>query len=178
MTFLKLSFPRPTYISVSTPIVSDLISVKYIIPKLFEGIDAKLSDEERKGRIDIQYRKAAGQHVIIELKRPNRTVSVYDLGKQIEKYRSGMLKILEQMDLPHEPVEFVCLLSKPPVESANPNGKEVVRKILEAQNARYVDYDVLLSNAYRSYQDYLIHRSAMDRIHDVIKEIDDYGAEC
>ena len=32
MTFLKLSFPRPTYISVSTPIVSDLISVKYIIP--------------------------------------------------------------------------------------------------------------------------------------------------
>ena len=34
MTFLKLSFPRPTYISVSTPIVSDLISVKYIIPIL------------------------------------------------------------------------------------------------------------------------------------------------
>ena len=33
MTFLELSFPRPTYISVSTPIVSDLISVKYIIPK-------------------------------------------------------------------------------------------------------------------------------------------------
>ena len=32
MTFLELSFPRPTYISVSTPIVSDLISVKYIIP--------------------------------------------------------------------------------------------------------------------------------------------------
>ena len=35
MTFLELSFPRPTYISVSTPIVSDLISVKYIIPHDF-----------------------------------------------------------------------------------------------------------------------------------------------
>ena len=37
MTFLKLSFPRPTYISVSTPIVSDLISVKYIIPLRIHG---------------------------------------------------------------------------------------------------------------------------------------------
>ena len=38
MTFLELSFPRPTYISVSTPIVSDLISVKYIIPIDFSDL--------------------------------------------------------------------------------------------------------------------------------------------
>ena len=40
MTFLELSFPRPTYISVSTPIVSDLISVKYIIPQFSANIYA------------------------------------------------------------------------------------------------------------------------------------------
>ena len=141
---------------------------------LFSEINADLTDEEKNGRLDIQYRKTAGQHVIIELKRPDRVVSVFDLGKQIEKYRSGMLRILDAMGTPHEPVEFVCLLGKPPREYADAGGKEVVKGTLEVQKARYLDYGELLENAYRAYQDYLSHKHAIGRLDGLIKAIEDY----
>ena len=114
------------------------------VDKLFKKIDAGLTNEERQGRLDIQYRKTAGKHVIIELKRPERSVSVYELGQQIEKYRSGMMKILEKIKKSHEPVEFICLLGKPPREWSNPDGKRLVEDILNVQAARYVNYDELV----------------------------------
>ena len=40
------------------------------VGKLFQEVSAGLTQEEKLGRIDIRYRKTAGQHVIIELKRP------------------------------------------------------------------------------------------------------------
>ena len=60
------------------------------VDKLFEDVDASLTDEEKRGRLDIAYRKTAGQHVIIELKRPERTVTISEIHRQIEKYTSGM----------------------------------------------------------------------------------------
>ena len=90
------------------------------VASLFERVDATLSDEERNARLDIKYQKVAGKHVFVELKRPGRLVSVYDLAKQIEKYRSGMRKILEDMGKTREPVEFVCLLGRAPSEWNNP----------------------------------------------------------
>ena len=38
---------------------------------IFEEIGAGLSDEEKNGRIDIQYRHTSGKHIIVELKRPH-----------------------------------------------------------------------------------------------------------
>ena len=147
------------------------------VGKLFEKVDSGLSEEEQKGRIDIQYRKTAGQHVIIELKKPDRSVSVYDLAKQIEKYRNGMRKILNDMNTPLEPVEFVCLLGKPPTEYYNEGGKQTIKDILQAQDARYVHYDELLKNAFEAYRDYTEKGKVIDRLSEVIKAIDDYDDE-
>tara|TARA_R110002049_G_scaffold20717_7_gene75933 strand:+ start:694 stop:2700 length:2007 start_codon:yes stop_codon:yes gene_type:complete len=147
------------------------------VDKLFEQVDATLTDEERQGRIDIGYRKTAGKHVIVELKRPERVVSVYELGAQIEKYRSGMHKILEELEKSHEPVEFVCLLGSPPKEWSNPDGKELVEDTLAAQNARYVNYSKLLEDAFQAYNDYLKRGKAIDRLGEVIKAIEDFGNE-
>ena len=144
------------------------------VGKLFVQIEADLTDEERAGRIDIQYRKTAGQHVIIELKRPDRIVSVHDLGKQIGKYRSGMLKILSESGIPHEPVEFVCLLGRPPREWADEGGKKVVRDVLAAQGARYVNYSELLENAFQAYGDYFRRGKALGPLDAVIRAIEDY----
>ena len=145
------------------------------VGKLFEEVDAGLTKEEKLGRMDIQYRKTAGQHLVVELKKPDRTVSVYDLAKQIEKYRNGFRKILNAMNTPHEPVEFVCLLGKPPVEYSNEGGKQTVKDILEAQNARYVNYDELLQNASDAYRDYTKKKKVVDRLDEVIKALDDYS---
>ena len=146
------------------------------VSTLFTEMNTGLSAEEKKGRIDIQYRKTAGQHVIIELKRPQHPVSVYDLAKQIGKYRSGMQRILENMNTPHEPIEFVCLLGRPPTEETQADGKRIVKDILKALNARYVHYDELLDNAYAAYQDYTTKGKIVDRLGEVIQAIDDYDA--
>ena len=144
---------------------------------LFDNVATRLSSEEKNARLDIKYRKTAGKHVIIELKRPDRSVSVYDLGKQIQKYRSGMLKILENLGTPHEPVEFVCLLGKPPSEWDDADSKRTVEKVLGALNARYVNYDELLENSFQAYSDYLQQTRLLDRLGRVIGAIDDYAEE-
>ena len=144
---------------------------------LFREVDAGLSDEEKNARLDIKYRKTAGKHVIIELKRPDRSVSVYELGRQIEKYRSGLTKVLEAAGTPHEPIEFVCLMGRPPSEWSNPNGQALVEDTLKVQNARYVNYDELLTNSYQAYSDYLRQAKVVKGLGKVIGAIDDYAKE-
>ena len=144
---------------------------------LFSEVDADLSAEEKNARLDIKYRKTAGKHVIIELKRPDRTVSVHDLGRQIGKYRSGLMKVLETMGTPHEPFEFVCLMGRPPSEWSNPDGQALVEDMLKVQNARYVSYDELLENSYQAYSDYLRQAKVVKGLGKVIGAIDDYANE-
>ena len=147
------------------------------VSTLFAAVDTTLSDEEKKARLDIKYRKTAGKHVIIELKRPERSVSVYDLAKQIQKYRSGMLKILAKAGTPHEPVEFVCLLGKTPIEWSDADGKRTVEEVLGVLNARYVNYDELLESSFQAYRDYFERASIIDSLGKVISAIEDYEGE-
>lgn len=85
------------------------------------------------------------------------------------------MEILERVGTPNEPVEFVCLLGKPPTEWSQKDGKKMVEDMLKAVNARYVNYDELLENAFRSYSDYLKRASLLDRLGEVIRAIDNYA---
>ena len=145
------------------------------VHKLFEDVDANLTDEEKKGRLDIAYRKTAGQHVIIELKRPERVVTISEIHRQIEKYTSGMLRLLEAQGTPNEPVEIVLLLGKEPAEWANLGGRERAEQVLRTYRARIVFYDRLLRDAYSAYDDYMKGRQVVDRLAEVMKAIDDYA---
>ena len=145
------------------------------VDKLFEDVDASLTDEEKRGRLDIAYRKTAGQHVIIELKRPERTVTISEIHRQIEKYTSGMLKLLEAQGTPNEPVEIVLLLGKEPAEWANLGGRERAEQVLRPYRARIVFYDQLLRDAYSAYDDYMKERQVVDRLAEVMRAIDDYA---
>lgn len=143
---------------------------------LFKKVDAALTDEERRGRIDIKYRKTAGQHVIIELKRPERVIAFPEILKQIEKYTSGMLKLLEAQNAANEPVEFVLLLGRALPEWNNPGGKKrTINSLKENYNTRIVFYDQLLKDAYSAYDDYMKKRRVVDRLADVLRAIEDYA---
>ena len=142
------------------------------VSKLFDDLDAGLSPEEKNARIDIKYRQVAGKHVVVELKRPRRTVSVYDLAKQIGKYRSGIAKILSELQRSNEPIEFVCLLGRPPNEWKDPDGQRTVELTLQAHNARYVSYDHLLDSASQSYQEYLAKAREISRLSEIMAALD------
>ena len=147
------------------------------IDKLFKDIEADLSEDEKKGRIDIKYKKTSGKHVIIELKRPDRIVSIYDLAKQIGHYRSGVRNILQNQGISREPFEFVCIMGKAPKEWNEDGGPKFVEDMLAPLNARYVNYDELLNNAFQAYSEYLKEEEKVNRLNDVITAIEDYSEE-
>ena len=145
---------------------------------LFGEVDKGLNREERMARLDIKYRKTAGQHVIIELKRPDRVVGILDLlSSQIAKYHNGVRKILDRRGTPHEPIEIVVLLGREPREWGDEVEKRNAVKALETYNARVVFYDGLLGDAYRAYTDYFEKRKVVDRLGEVIRAIEDYAPE-
>ena len=146
------------------------------VASMFEEVTADLPEDQKKGRLDIGYRKAAGEHVIIELKRPDRVVSRSEMLDQAEKYLSGMMHILQQQGTPHEAVEIVFVLGAEPREWKNPGGKERVLQSLVPNRARVVFYDQLLVNAEKAYSDYLAHRGVVDTLGAVISAIDDYSS--
>lgn len=145
------------------------------IATLFDKVEESLSEDEKRSRIDIKYRQSGGKHIIIELKRPKRRVSVIQLCGQIEKYREGISKILSKQNRRHEPIEFVCLLGREPVELSHSDGHRRVNSMLQAVDARYVYYDQLLNNAFKAYDDYLKSAKRIDQLSNVVRAIENYS---
>ena len=134
----------------------------------FEKI--RLTKEERRSRIDIRYRTTAGKHVIIELKKRSVSINVFDLGKQLEKYRKVLDKCLKKR-FPGEPrhIECVAILGQPP------SGSNVEGTLL-ANEARFVTYDQLIWEAQRSYKEYLKVREQTQKLSEIIESMkDDFG---
>ena len=144
------------------------------VGKLFDEIEAGLTEEEKRGRIDIGYQSTAGKHVIIELKRPEIRIALPAITAQIEKYRSGLAKLLESMG-ERPAIEIVVLLGSHPREWDNPDGRRVVEDNLAAYGARHVLYKELLQHAYKAYQDYDRKRRDVDELQAIIREIEDYA---
>jgi hypothetical protein len=136
------------------------------VTKEFDAITAKLSDEEKKGRIDIRYRTAAGKHIIIELKRADRVVKVKDLYEQLRKYRSALETCLETHSRTKEPVEVISILGKP--YKLEYKGED---KMLDIIDARVIYYDQLIEESIQSYSDYIEKQSELTRLKEIIDNI-------
>lgn len=137
----------------------------------FDEIDAKLTEEEQKGRFDIKYKMTSGKHVIIELKRAKRVMDDFALIGQVDKYRTALQKLLEEVNK-EEPVEVVCIVGKLLRQWTNAREREISRRSLAEKGIRVVLYDELIENAYRSYQAFLEKNREADRVYQLIQNID------
>lgn len=144
--------------------------IEETVRKEFADIDANLSEEEARGRIDIRYQTAAGKHIIIELKKYDRRVPVLTLVGQLEKYRDALQKCLEEQ-YPEEPshIEIIIILGSPPTPIHKPQRNEGYLKQI---GARYVTYDQLVLEAERSYKDYLERQARLSKLADLIDRLD------
>ena len=147
------------------------------VDKLFDEIDATLTDEQKAARIDIGYRKTAGRHVIIEMKLPNVGTHTDDLSKQIRKYRTGLKQILKDTDRENEPIEILVLLGKPPSDWSDIGGQEQSEEQLWTQKARVLFYDKLMDQAHRIYEEWLKGRAQVDKLQTLMSAIDDFAPE-
>jgi len=135
----------------------------------FAAVTARLSQEERDGRVDIRYRTTAGKHVIIELKRYSRTVSAVELAGQVQKYRMALKKCLrESFSIEDPDIEVVCVVGSQPTPLEEP---QTVRDTLAAQSARYVTYDELINHAQHAYSEYIEARDDVSRVLDLIERV-------
>lgn len=144
------------------------------VTSMLKGINDNLSAEEKSGRIDICYRQTAGQHVIIELKRPDVRITVPQILEQIGKYQVGLRKMLNNMGEKRCSIETVILLGQHPREWDNPDGPERVLKALDSYDTRFVLYDELLHNAYNAYRDFERKRKNVCHLQELLREIDDF----
>lgn len=148
------------------------LRIEEAVAREFEKIDAGLSEEEKRGRIDIRYRTAAGKHIIIELKKYDVDVNLFALAEQLSKYRSALNKCLAER-FPEESrnVEGIAVLGRPPTGSgATP---EAIEDVLGAINSRFITYDTLIADALQSYEEYLEADRRVGRLSAILDRLDE-----
>ena len=135
----------------------------------FDKIDARLTDDEKRGRVDLRFQSVPGKHVIVELKRYTRRVSVTSLLAQLRKYRGALRKILKEK-YPSDPqsIECIAVLGSAPTPVDDPDTN---RRVLEAISARYVTYDELVMQAEASYRDYLAAKKRATDLEGLLRDL-------
>ncbi len=134
----------------------------------FNTIVAGLTEEERKGRMDIKYRTAAGKHIILELKRydPSYKVTPVNLYAQLNKYRKGLIKCLASTGN-SDPIEVIAVLGKP----FNNEDLKEAEDLLKTIDGRIIYYDILIEQSLKSYSDYLEKQKEISKLRKIIDEI-------
>ncbi|HAW7645496.1 TPA: hypothetical protein JLI93_004068 [Escherichia coli] len=138
----------------------------------WDKIDAGLSEEEKKGRMDIKYRSSAGKHIIIELKRASVLTSVANLVSQGNKYRRAVIKCAKAVDPASTPsIDVIFVLGREPSDYAlDPSYTNLQ---LQSVNGRIVYYDGLINSAQSSYREYTERQATVARIAEIVKKLDD-----
>lgn len=124
------------------------------------------------GRVDIQYRKSGGEHLIIELKRAGRICETDELFVQVRKYQRKMDQLLAATGRSSEPYELICLVGRDLRDWSEPQGRDRSRDILETANARVMTYQQLIGNARRAYAEFLNASKNASRIYAILDAID------
>ena len=136
-----------------------------------------LNVDERKGRLDIRYKKVSGKHIIIELKRDSVNLTTGVLIEQVRKYQSAVKKELQAHN-EEGSIEVICLVGG----GLSGWGDDLQRKhrdeqSLLAQNIRVITYQQLIKDAESSYQSYLDKREEKGRIQTLLEAIDDTSTQ-
>lgn len=140
------------------------------VGKEFDIINAGLTDEEKKARLDIRYISSTGKHIIVELKRyiPTYKVNVFSLHDQIYKYRKALQKCLRAIGREHEPIEAICIIGKE-ILPDEMTLEEANQKL--AGDARIMTYDQIIFESMQSYSEYLKRQSGIGKIRKLIESI-------
>ena len=154
------------------------VAMERSIQTALESVVNSLTDEQKSARLDLYYSSTGNRHVIIELKRANRTLTTTDLHGQANKYYNAAKRVLIDKDKGNEPLEIVCVIGRRLRDwSDSHEAEERSRKSLSALNARVVTYDGLIQNALEAYQDYVDRGQQAGRVYRLIQEISEQDAQ-
>lgn len=142
------------------------------LKKDYPEFSDNLSEKEKKGRYDIKYRTNVGQHILVELKRAGRKLSLNDLRIQGEKYFSALTKCLRKMGEMQPQISIVFVLGDTVKElDDGVFDSKYVEDSLKPLNARIVYYNELITNALNRYKDYLDSQKKVNAIDQLLQGI-------
>lgn len=135
----------------------------------FGKVTSFLTDEEKKSRFDIRYRSSAGTHIIIELKRyvPTYKVDIYNLHRQIDKYKSALKKCLQEIGRENEPIDAICIIGDKVLDGMTIS--EANDKL--NHDGRILTYDLVINDSLTSYQEYLDSQEKVGKLKELIDKI-------
>lgn len=148
------------------------------IKKCFVEIDEKLPDDIKEGRFDIRYQNAAGQHVIIELKRANVKGKLYSLSQgsiqdQMDRYKKALRKYLDKVN-DHGTIRCICIMGAWPTNwSSDPKDRQENEEALDKMGMKVMLYENLILNAKRMYKEFSDAHKDAGRIVELIQSLDD-----
>jgi hypothetical protein len=140
-----------------------------------------LDDTTSKGRVDIKYRTVLGKHIIVELKRALRKVSLLELAEQGKQYVSDLQELLVKTETikagQKADIEVRFIVGEPLDEELNdPEGCKHVMNFI-SPGSRIHHYDALINGALQSYGEYLEATKDIDALDDLLKSIEHRATE-
>ncbi len=149
-------------------------SMEENVAKEWGKITADLTEEEKRGRVDIKYKYPSGKHVIIELKKADIVLKTTKIQDQVDKYRIALKKILKSAGRGNEPVEVICLVGRRLSDWTDPDEENRSRQSLAAKSISVVMYQQLIEEAYSAYKSYLEQKAETGRVTKLIQSIEEY----
>ncbi len=140
----------------------------------FKKISDKLTDEEKRGRFDIQYKKTAGKHVIIELKRASVRITDNVLMEQVEKYIRALRKQVKANSEEGTAIEAICLVGEGLSNWETPEERQISERTMWVKNIRVITYQQLIKDAEVSYREYLDKKKDKGRLKSILDDIEEF----
>ena len=151
---------------------TELPIVEQAFKTQFDTINAGLSKEELDARLDMRYKKASNKHLIIELKKGDRTVKSQEITAQVNKYFSATKKVMATLGQ-SESFEIIVLLGRHlDGEKYDEEVYQATKNALKAYHCRIMYYDELLRNAQNLYSDFLEQNKNLSTLSNIINELE------
>ncbi|MFE9430321.1 ATP-binding protein [Streptomyces sp. NPDC006640] len=153
------------------------VDMEISLSRVRRGILFSRTEEEnqQQGRIDIQYRTAAGVHMIVELKKYGRKTSVSELQEQGAKYHEALSEVIRKRNEPVKEISLVFVLGQEPDAGylGGQDHAEVVARQLQHINGRVLYYDELLATAQKRYKEYRDRKSDTTKLDAILRALDE-----
>jgi hypothetical protein len=130
-------------------------------------VDYLEEDDEETGRLDLKCVRAAGKHILIDLKRPDYEPTRSELQWQAEQYRESLETMLRKQGQAGSATEVVIVVGELP---ENDDDRRP-RRSMDLEDARLLQYDNMLDETREMYEGYLDSRTEAGRVSRLIERI-------
>ena len=148
---------------------------KYMEQTLQRAVDG-ITKKNKYVRTDIRYRRVSRAHVIIELKKPERSLEKTDIESQIKKYINAVkLELEKDPNESHFLIESFCIVNRLPRGWNNPETRKADEDSLKIFRIRVLTYTELINNAFSAYSKFIEASEPVTELRTLLDNIRTYS---